>query len=244
MEESFTLYYLVKLFSKQRHAEEFLRGKLHVNRLSYFRKIEDIGRRDENEGAYLLQPEQTADFRIWNSDSPSETVDLVPDLISAQIHLDAVDDLNVFCMHAGNLDETRLRDASNGTAIQLPSLPETWRAWGHYAVLVTGVAEFVERVRAAARRENYRSWRSVVRYYNAKTFHTPFPLGDVRGAFHKRDTFADEREFRFVFDTGTPGTDAITLNIGDICDIARPIDPAELGKVRFRILPSLDPGVV
>ena len=59
MEKPFTLYYLVKLFGKRRHAMDFLRGKLHVNRLSYFRKVEDPGRQDEDEGAYMIQPEQT-----------------------------------------------------------------------------------------------------------------------------------------------------------------------------------------
>ena len=49
------------------------------------------------------------------------------------------------------------------------------------------------------------------------------------------DTFADEREFRFVFDTGTTGTDAIKLNIGDIRDIARPIDPEDPTRVLFRL---------
>ena len=43
--------HLVKLFSERRHARDFLRGRLHVNRLSYFRKVEDPGRQDEDEGA-------------------------------------------------------------------------------------------------------------------------------------------------------------------------------------------------
>ena len=64
---------------------------------------------------------------------------------------------------------------------------------------------------------------------------TEVVLGDVRVAFHKRDTFADERELRFVFDTGTTGTDAIKLNIGDIRDIARPIDPEDPTRVLFRL---------
>ena len=218
MEKPFTLHYLVKLFSERRHARDFLRGRLHVNRLSYFRKVEDPGRQDEDEGAYGIQPDQTAHFRIWISDSPSEAADLVPDLISAKCHLDAVDNLNVSCMHVGYLDKTELRNAGRGTGIPMPPLPKASRAWGSHAVLVTDVRGFLDRVRVAARRQKYRCWRTVVRYYKANTFHTPFPLGDVRVAFYKRDTFADEREFRFVFETGTTGTDAIKLNIGDIRD--------------------------
>ena len=79
------------------------------------------------------------------------------------------------------------------------------------------------RQQAVVFQESRRPWtpgrrRRCLGYYKANTFHTPFPLGDVRVAFYKRDTFADEREFRFVFDTGTTGTDAIKLNIGDIRD--------------------------
>ena len=117
-------------------------------------KVEDPGRQDEDEGAYGIQPDQTAHFRIWISDSPSEAVDLVPDLISAKCHLDAVDNLNVACMHVGYLDKTELRNAGRGTGIPMPPLPKASRAWGSHAVLVTDVRGFLDRVRVAARRQN------------------------------------------------------------------------------------------
>ena len=48
-----TIFFFVKVFEKKEYAKALLDGKLHINRLSYFRKIEEIGeanRSDRHEG--------------------------------------------------------------------------------------------------------------------------------------------------------------------------------------------------
>src|ERR1700730_4169155 len=54
-----TVWFFVKIFAKEEHADQFIKGGLHLNRLSYFKKIEndDDGRPDKNEAvAMWLQP--------------------------------------------------------------------------------------------------------------------------------------------------------------------------------------------
>ena len=48
-----TIYFLVKVFSDKKYAEDFVNGKLFANRLSYFRKLEEeqqANRGDRHEG--------------------------------------------------------------------------------------------------------------------------------------------------------------------------------------------------
>jgi hypothetical protein len=36
-----TIWYFVKFFAKESHADQFIKGGLYLNRLSYFKKIEN-----------------------------------------------------------------------------------------------------------------------------------------------------------------------------------------------------------
>ena len=56
------IFTLVKFFEKEGHARDFIAGKLYLNRLSYFKKMEeeqDVNRKDRHEGVtQWLQPDQ------------------------------------------------------------------------------------------------------------------------------------------------------------------------------------------
>jgi hypothetical protein len=58
-----TIWYLVKFFSEEQHANQFIAGQLYLNRLSYFKKVEaasEDGRPDANEAvAVWWQPDDT-----------------------------------------------------------------------------------------------------------------------------------------------------------------------------------------
>jgi hypothetical protein len=54
--ENQCILFLIKFFSEESHAEEFLAGNLYLNRLSYFKRLEnrdDVTRRDPNEAVSL-----------------------------------------------------------------------------------------------------------------------------------------------------------------------------------------------
>ncbi len=56
-------------------------------------------------------------------------------------------------------------------------------------------------------------------YYDPADGSPPLPP-DIRVAFTKRNQYAHQKEFRLAFDTNTIGNEPLTLNVGDISDIA------------------------
>ena len=63
MESGKRIWYLIKFFSKREHAEMFMDGNLHMNRLSYFKPLETSsgdGRGDPYEAvSHWWQPHDT-----------------------------------------------------------------------------------------------------------------------------------------------------------------------------------------
>ena len=250
------IHFLLKIFTEKQHAESFLRGDMYANRLSWFRKIgesdgrgdeyegavfrkieESDGRGDEYEGAVMLQRDNLImNLTAMNKETGevlSEFTITKDDLAAPPVmQLATFDNLNLFCMYAGHS-----RDFQPETDAPLQELqkhieiPEECLQLGRYAVGIKDAPEFLRRIQVAANREGYSIYRGLVEYYDPEVG-TPLEPLTMKTALRKRDDFAHQREYRFVIDTGTTGSDAITLNIGDISDIAMPLDPSDM-KIRL-----------
>ena len=68
-----------------------------------------------------------------------------------------------------------------------------------------------------------------MKYYDPEVG-TPLGPLDIRIIFTKRKKFSHEREFRFAIDTGTLGSEPITLNIGEIDDIAIRMNTSDINR--------------
>ena len=55
----------------------------------------------------------------------------------------------------------------------------------------------------------------------------------MESIFRKQDRHSFQREYRFVIDTGFAGDAPLVLEIGDISDITRRLDFAELNSEKF-----------
>ncbi len=55
----------------------------------------------------------------------------------------------------------------------------------------------------------------------------------MESIFHKQERYSYQREFRYVFDNGLVGVAPLILEIGDISDITRRFDFAELNGKEF-----------
>jgi hypothetical protein len=97
------------------------------------------------------------------------------------------------------------------------SIPDDCKKLGEYAVIVTNVNKFIERVKAAVSSNNYGLNAGLVEYYDPTIFNGFF--SEVESIFRKRDEYKHQKEYRFSFDTGIAGNDLLILNIGDISDI-------------------------
>ena len=71
-------------------------------------------------------------------------------------------------------------------------------------------------------------WYGRVNYYNPDIYHGHH--FDVEAAFWKQDRYSYQSEFGFVIDTRTERDDAVTLEVGDMRDIAMECRSADFNE--------------
>lgn len=176
-----TIYLLVKV-GRLDHLETLRRtGRVRMQRLAFYRDIEDATRRDRDDGLTgLYQPDRvTLTFGGH-----------IIDGFAGPIRVSRDDDANhhVFCMHA--VTSRRLAAILDAGAPAID--PENFR-FGDHALVITNVAAFVERIVTAAKRSGVQPlWAGLVEYIDIETHH-----GAV-GPFRKATKYATESEWRMV----------------------------------------------
>src|SRR5437899_2786963 len=123
-------------FAKHKHIDDFVHGRLYMNRLGHFAKVEKTEiRRDKHEGqAFWMQPDKfTLSVEIEGVFHP------IPGIIGPLAHTDeSVLTASVFCMYA-------LRGS-----VAKNLVPERFLEFGDTFAVITNGDEFIARVRAAA----------------------------------------------------------------------------------------------
>lgn len=211
------LFALLKFFENERHARDFISGKLYLNRLSYFKTMEerqDVNRRDRHEGVtQWLQPDQIQ-IEINGHD-------ITPDLAGpVSIQMNGLDQFHVLCMsalHSGELDLSQLAAEDIGLLRQQLEIDDACHFLGRYTVIVRDLRHFIDRIEGATKLRGWRGHRGLVKYYDPEIFHGGWE--GVEPIFRKRDEYRHQNEYRFAFDTGNQGTDPAVLAIGDLSDI-------------------------
>ena len=220
------VFLLVKFFNNQRHADEFVRGRVFCNRLSRFKNDEfddTTGRIDPHEGTTgWLQPGQVQ--------LQLNGIDLTADLAGpVALQMNWLNHLHLFCMHAvhsGNLDLEKISNQSIEELRQEMMIPEACFSLGQHAVVVRDVPGFIHRMQSAAYARDYRITQGLVKYYNPESFHGHFR--DVEAVFWKQDQLSYQREFRFLIDSKLPEDRPLFLETGDISDITLRLNSTEL----------------
>jgi hypothetical protein len=224
--------FLVKFFKKDEHADQFLDGMLRLNRLSYFKQLEATGdgRSDHHEAVAAWLPRATIEFK----EHPE--LNIRPEDLAAPVTLsfDHHDRLHVFCMTAMDAGDFECTDDG------IVCTPDTVDAlkkqlevdarcldFGPIAVMVRA-REFVLRVRDAAKRLGYFFDSRSVQYFDPATFNGRFSLPMI--PFSKVNAYSYQKEFRIVIDTGKPGGDPLTIDVGSLKDLAGKMPSAEVNK--------------
>ena len=229
------IFFLVKVFQKQEHAEAFLRGEMFANRLSYFKKIESHdGRGDEDEGAIMPQLDDlTLTLESSNLDTGEvDSITLTAEDLAAPptIRPRWFDQINVFCMYAAHIGGFQGISIDNLQDFKRQlEIPEKYTKLGKHAVVITNTTEFFKRVKFAADRAGYGIYWKLVTYYDPE-IGTPPARWDIETIFNKRKEYEYQREFRFAIDTRTEGCSHIILDVGEINDIAVRIDTCEINR--------------
>jgi hypothetical protein len=229
--------HLIKFFGEERYAEEFVRGRLFLNRLSYFRRLEktfDDGRPDSNEAvAVWLQPRGvTIELNMPTIGSVSLTqADLAgPVSISFNYH----NDLHILCLYAfgtpgtltadGKIDIGTMSEAELRNNLMIDS---RCLNFGPYAVVVAA-SSFISQLRGAL--DHYDSVQGrLVEYYDEETFSGKMALSDI--PFKKQKVFSYQKEYRLCVQSNTKGDDPLIIDIGDISHISARVASAQLNNL-------------
>ncbi len=235
------IFFLAKVFQEQDHANEFISGRLFANRLSYFKRVEDAeGRGDPREGA-ILPPLDRLTITLEGKDPRTGSVEEITitghDLEAPPVIVPRwFDHINLFCMYAAHsgglhgISLDNLRDLRKQVEI-----PESYAKLGKHAVVIIDNPEFIRRVKVAAQREGYGICCALVSYYDPDVGTAPV-RSQLETIFTKSKVFEYQREFRLAINTGSLGCEPIVLDIGQIDDIAVPMDIFDINqKLSFRI---------
>lgn len=205
------IYSLIK-FGEKEHMEMLREtGRLRMLRLAAFQAMEDnVGRGDRDEGlSGLYQPEKVV--VTWGG----ITLEGFVGPIRAAHDVNAL--RHVFCLVA--VTSRRLEALTEGE----PIVPVGNIALGKWAVVITNVSEFIERVKAATARANLSLKAGSVGYVDPKTY-----SGEM-GAFMKFDSYAHQCEWRIVLPP--TGDEVYWLDLGsDLKDISVLAPAAEVNE--------------
>ncbi len=230
--------HFIKFFSEERYADEFIRGRLYLNRLAYFKKLEnelDDGRPDGHEAiAVWSQPKDlTIELNIPGIGRVTLTkADLAGPVSMA---LDYHDHLHVLCLYAfgtpgritddGNIDIGGMHEAELRGHL---SIDERCLKFGAFAV-VMAVTPFLSQLRTALERSGLRCLARLVEYYDEETFHGEIAPTDI--PFKKQKRFAYQKEYRLCVQSKTKGDDPLIIDIGDISGISAKIESSRLNDL-------------
>lgn len=226
-------YFLVKFFTKQKYAKEFVQGKVFANRLSAFKKSDDVdvdGRIDKYEGTTALYQPEKISLKIDGHEFSSN--DLAGPI---RFQMKWLNHVNIVCLHAGHVrDDLELPNLSEeGVEILRKELlvPDECLSLGEYAVVIQNGPEFIKRMDAAINAKNYKFYRKLVKYYSEESFHGEFK--GLEAAFMKQDKYKFQREYRYAFWDDSLGEHPITIDIGDISDITMEMASDEINGEKF-----------
>lgn len=217
---------LIKIVECEKYAEDFLSGKLFMNPLSHFRKVEEDDenlRGDSDEGmSAIFQPNKIVvkigDFTIPESDLSGPV----------KINVDDTGTVNTFCMYS--LNNRGFDTVSHETLSLLKRqmiIPESCYRFGNICCVVTNVAEFQKRVIEALKNKKLNGSMGLVNYYDEDSIDGPFDESQI--PFNKNNRFEEQREFRIVVTTNRVAK-PYTLYVGDLTDICVKTTPEEFNR--------------
>jgi hypothetical protein len=227
----------IKFFKEEAHADQFLRGKLFLNRLSYFKKVEEEedGRRDPGEAiAAWLQPKNLV---ITFAPPNGEKIEITGADLAAPVSISFAehDHAHLFCMYAMSavIDEEFHGDETEAAAFktkvkQQIIVDERCMKFGPFAVAVSP-HPFMGQLKKALASLGKTAQCQLVEYYDDATFSGRFDLKSI--PFRKQKRFEYQREYRICIRTDIEGTDPIWLELGDLSHAAVKVLSAQLNEL-------------
>ena len=238
---------LVKFFKEERFADAFIRGELFAPRLPYFRGIDEEGhlRGDPYEATELIYPASmtvsTVDLNP-RTGKPLMSMDIPKESIAGPLMMrqPAFDRYHLFCMSEIFLTIKEAEEIAAGKPSPVFRFDERLSKFGRHVVVVFG-RTFLDRVRKACNSRGFIVYPGAVDYYDPRNGRGAGPM-EFGLVFQKRLEYAYQSEFRLAIDTGLYGENPLTLNIGNIDDIAVRLETDNINK-EFGFKVDISPSV-
>ncbi|ABR91882.1 Hypothetical protein mma_2532 [Janthinobacterium sp. Marseille] len=210
----------IKFFSEEKFADDFMKGEIYFNRLSYFKNLENENDRgDKQEGLWAVwQPEgMTVEITINNK------VLKINELAGPiTIAYDKHKHFHIFCMYAAYLSEKTmtlvtedkeqfLQDIARDLAID-----DRIKEFGPYAVVIDK-DKFLGRLSKKFEKSEFGIRGRLVDYYD-DVFNGHFSDDEI--IFKKQKKFSYMNEYRLAFNSNTQGHDPQIISVGDLSGIA------------------------
>lgn len=239
------IWFFVKFFTEESHADQFTKGSLYLRQLSYFKNVEsecDDGRSDTTEAVSMWwQPDDI----VLDLSVPAlglHTRITKADLAGpVSVQSNDFDNSHIYCLHAIYTDKLVSEDggtkfvgvdgATNLTEGDIAELrkqlliDDRCLKFGEFAVIVMATP-FLERLKKALISDGRRFRGKLVEYYDDETFHGEIEPREI--PFRKQKKFSYQREFRVCIQTNTEGNSPLMIEIGDISDICGKIGSSQL----------------
>jgi len=222
-----TIWYFIKFFAEERYADQFMAGRLHLNTLAYFKRVESErgdGRVDSTEGvAMWWQPDDI--IIMLNVPKMGQNIEITEKDLAAPVSMSFFDHnyLHLLCLYAVY---SRGFEVIDGKFHGLPEEAEELQRqmkiddrcfkFGKFAV-ITPAVPFLNQLKTALRSQGYKAKGKLVEYYDEETFHGAIPVNEI--PFRKQKRFSYQREFRLCVDTRVQQESHITIDIGNISRI-------------------------
>lgn len=229
------IWYFIKFFTEEIHADQFIAGNLYMNTMSYFKTLEnesDSGRPDLTEAiAHWWQPDDIlVKFQLPGF---GETKISKKDLAApVSISFDYHNYVHVFCLYAIHTNGFRINDGKiDCTENRVEELRQQLRIdercqrFGKYAVIIRPDL-FLAQVREVLKGREF-AYR-LVQYYDETTFHGMIPPRDI--PFRKQKRFTYQQEFRICVYPKIVHNSPITINIGNISNMTGKVLSSQLNS--------------
>ena len=232
-----TPLYFIKYFKEEAHADQFQNGTLYMNRLSYFRNLEETlenVRADTYEGAAKIW--QPKSFSLEFKSPGMKRLNIYPRNLSGPVAMThAISDYwHIFSMYALSVDLPCDRGLYNNFSNQEKRciksnlhVDERCLNFGPFAVIVK-IREFLDQVLEAMRKQNMTFRARMVDYYDPAQFHGAFADDEIM--FNKSMYYSYQNEYRICASPLSVGRDPIRICIDSIAAISQKLPSRDINR--------------
>lgn len=207
---------LIKIFEKEEYRDSFLKGNLYMNKLGFFKKIEnnerDLGKRfDDLEGITgYMQPSRAKITMQYGQEIKSISPIIFRNNIS--------DHISVFCVFGYKPNSSQIT--------------EDFLKLGKFAVIIVNPLEFLLRFNRYIDEKELVGGSRFIRYQDYNFFHR-HKISALDAPYFKDQSYSHQSEYRFCIypELSTAETNshsATTICIGDISNICQNIESRAL----------------